>query len=128
MELVLGVHAQSLSRVRLFVTSWTVAHQALLSMGFSRQEYWSELPFSTPRDLPDSGIEFTFPALDSLPLSHLGGPHIPRTWVQIIYLAKSLQLCPTLCDPIDGSPPDSPLPGILQARTLEWVAMSFYNA
>ena len=42
--------------------------------------------------------------------------------------AKSLQLCPTLCDPIDGSPPDSPVPGILQARTLEWVAISFSNA
>ena len=42
--------------------------------------------------------------------------------------AKSLQLCPTLCDPIDGSPPGSPVPGILQARTLEWVALSFSNA
>ena len=41
---------------------------------------------------------------------------------------KSLQLCPTLCDPIDGSPPGSPVPGILQARTLEWVAISFSNA
>ena len=40
--------------------------------------------------------------------------------------AKSLQSCPTLCDPIDGSPPGSPVPGILQARTLEWVAISFY--
>ena len=39
--------------------------------------------------------------------------------------AKSLQSCPTLCDPIDGSPPGSPIPGILQARTLEWVAISF---
>ena len=42
--------------------------------------------------------------------------------------AKSLQSCPTLCDPIDGSPPGSPLPGILQARTLEWVATSFSTA
>ena len=42
--------------------------------------------------------------------------------------AKSLQLCPTLHDPIDGSPPGSPVPGILQARTLEWVATSFSNA
>ena len=42
--------------------------------------------------------------------------------------AKSLQSCPTLCDPIDGSPPDSPVPGILQARTLEWVAISFSKA
>ena len=42
--------------------------------------------------------------------------------------AKSLQSCPTLCDPIDGSPPGSPVPGILQARTLEWVAISFSTA
>ena len=42
--------------------------------------------------------------------------------------AKSLQLCLTLCDPIDGSPPGSPIPGILQARTLEWVTISFSNA
>ena len=42
--------------------------------------------------------------------------------------AKSLQSCPTLCDPIDGSPPGSTFPGILQARTLEWVAISFSNA
>ena len=41
--------------------------------------------------------------------------------------AKSLQSCPTLCDPIDGSPPGSPVPGILQTRTLEWVAISFSN-
>ena len=41
---------------------------------------------------------------------------------------KSLQSCPTLCDPIDGSPPGSSVPGILQARTLEWVAISFSNA
>ena len=42
--------------------------------------------------------------------------------------AKSLQSCPTLCDPVDGSPSGSPVPGILQARTLEWVAISFSNA
>ena len=42
--------------------------------------------------------------------------------------AKSLQSCPTLCDPIDGSPTGSPVPGILQARILEWVAVSFSNA
>ena len=42
--------------------------------------------------------------------------------------AKSLQSCPTLCDPTDGSPPGSPVPGILQARTLEWIAISFSNA
>ena len=47
---------------------------------------------------------------------------------QMLCYAKSLQLCPTLCDPIDGSPPGFPVPGILQARTLEWVAISFSNA
>ena len=55
-----------------------------------------------------------------------------ETGIDILYTAaaaaKSLQLCPTLCDPIDGSPPGSSVPGILQARTLEWVAISSYNA
>ena len=65
---------KSLSRVRLFATSWTVAHQAPLSMGFSRQEYWSGLLCPPPGDLPDPGIKTTSPELqvDSLPLSHLG--------------------------------------------------------
>ena len=48
-------------------------------------------------------------------------------WSEHAAAAKSLQSCPTLCDPIDGSPPGSPVPGILQARTLEWVAISFSN-
>ena len=48
-------------------------------------------------------------------------------WYAAAAAAKSLQSCPTLCDPIDGSPPGSPVPGILQARTLEWVAISFSN-
>ena len=55
----------SLSRVRLFATLWTVAYQAPLSMGFSRQEYWSGLPFPSPGDLPDSGIEPGSPALEA---------------------------------------------------------------
>ena len=52
-----------LSRVRLFATPWTVAHQAPLSMGFSRQEYWSGVPFPSPGDLPGPGIEPGSPAL-----------------------------------------------------------------
>ena len=58
-----------LSHVGLFVTPWTVAHQALLSMGFSRQEYWSGLPVPSPGYLPNPGIEPETPALqaDSLP-------------------------------------------------------------
>ena len=53
---------------------------------------------------------------------------LPRFPLAAAAAAKSLQSCPTLCDPIDGSPPGSPVPGILQARTLEWVATSFSNA
>ena len=49
-------------------------------------------------------------------------------WHLVCATAKSLQSCPTLCDPIDGSPPSSPVPGTLQARILEWVAISFSNA
>ena len=48
--------------------------------------------------------------------------------VSMLCNAKSLQSCPTLCDPVDGSPPGSAIPGILQARTVEWVAISFSNA
>ena len=56
---------------------------------------------------------------------------VKQWWHNFVYAAaaaKSLQSCPTLCDPIDGSLPGSPVPGILQARTLEWVAISFSNA
>ena len=51
-----------------------------------------------------------------------------ESWTLKKAATKSLQSCLTLCDPIDGSPPGSPIPGILQARTLEWVAISFSNA
>ena len=51
-----------------------------------------------------------------------------KYWDAAAAAAKSLQLCPTLCDPIDGSPPGSPVPGIFQVRTLEWVTISFSNA
>ena len=56
---------KSLICVRLFATPWTVAYQASLSMGFSRQEYWSGLPFISPGDLPDPGIEPKSPALQA---------------------------------------------------------------
>ena len=59
------VKVKSLSRVRLFVTPWIVACWAPLSMGFSRQEYWSGLPFPSPGDLPDPGIELGFPTLEA---------------------------------------------------------------
>ena len=109
---------KSLSHVRLFAAPWTVACQAPPSMGFSRQEYWSGLPFPSPGDLPDPGIEPGSPAsqADALPSKPPAAA------------AKSLQSCLTLWDPIDGSPPGFPVPGILQARTLEWVAISISSA
>ena len=72
-----------LSRVRLFATPWTVAYQGPLSMGFSRQEYWSGLPFPSPGDLPNPGIEPGSPTLQAGALSSeppwkpiCGGPQI----------------------------------------------------
>ena len=64
---------KSLSYVQLFVTPWTVAYQAPLSIGFSRQEYWSGLPFPSPGDLPDPGIKPGSPTLqaDALPAEPL---------------------------------------------------------
>ena len=101
-----------------------------------RQEYWSGLPFPFPGDLPDSGIEPGSPTLqaDALPSKPPGKPSLKLSLIKSINYtaaaaaAKSLQSCPTLCNPIDRSPPGSPVPGILQARTLEWVAISFSNA
>ena len=63
------VKVKLLSRVQLFATPWTVAHQAPPSMGFSQQEYWSGVPLPSPRDLPNPGIEPWSPALqtDALP-------------------------------------------------------------
>ena len=67
------------SRDQLFVTTWTVACQVPLSMGFFRQEYWSGLPFPSPDDLPSPGIEARSPALqaDSLPSEPPGKPSEP---------------------------------------------------
>ena len=95
-------------------------------MGFSRQEYWSGLPFPYPEDLPNPGIELRSPTLqaDALPSKPPGKPEL----IHAAAAAKLIQSCPTLCDPIDGSPLGSPIPGILKARTLEWVAISFLNA
>ena len=64
----------------------------------------------------------------TLQTAHLNSKLFPQDQACAAVAAKSLQSCPTLCDPIDGSPPRSPIPGILQARTLEWVAISFSNA
>ena len=80
------VKVNSLGRVRLFATSWTVAYQAPPSMGFSRQEYWSGLPFPSPGNLPDPGIEPRSPALQadalqSEPPGKLKITHMPKQHV-----------------------------------------------
>ena len=69
---------KSLNRVRLLVTPWTVAYQAPPSVGFSRQEYWSGLPFLSPEDLPDPGIEPGSSVLqaDTLPSELPGNPKV----------------------------------------------------
>ena len=110
---------ESLSCVQLFVTPWTGVCQAPLSMGFSKQEYWSGLPFPYPGDLPDPGIDPRSPTFQahSLPSEPLGNFSESESEVT--------QLCPTLCNPVDCSPPGSSVHGILQARILEWVAISF---
>ena len=86
-----------LSGVQLFTPPWTAARQASLSLEFSRQEYWSGLPFSTPGDLPDPGIEAMSPAppawqTDSLPLAPPGKPIIDnRNWFLTVPASASLR-------------------------------------
>ena len=112
--------------VRLFVTQWTVARQAPLSKGFSRQEYWRGLLFLSPGDLPDPGIKSTSLASPALAVGFCTSWATREAQFVTSAAAKSLQSCPTLCNSIYSSPPGSPVPGILQARTLEWVAISYY--
>ena len=98
--------AQPLSPVRLFATPRTVARQVPLSMGFSRQEYWTGLPFSSPGDLLDPGIELVSSdwQVDSLPLSHLGKPlplHSTNSKfcvIRLLSLICSLYSFPTVVD------------------------------
>ena len=88
------VKVKSLSRVRLFATQWSVAYQAPQSMGFSRQEYWSGVPFPSPGDLPDPGIEPGAPALqiDTLPSEPSGKPK--NTGVGSYFLLQRIFLAP----------------------------------
>ena len=76
-RLLCSIWVKSLSRVQLFATLWIVAYQPALSIGFSRQEYWSGLPFPSPGDLPEPGIEPGSPTLqaDALTSKPAGKPH-----------------------------------------------------
>ena len=100
-------------------------------MGFFRQDAGESclsplpLPFPSPEDLPEPRTEPRSPVSPALTGRFLPLNHLDKCSAAA---AKSLQLCSTLCNPIDGSPPGSPVPGILQARTLEWAAISFSNA
>ena len=87
------------SFIQLFATPWTIAHQTPLSMGFSRQKYWSGLPCPPPGDLPDPRVESGSPALqaDSLPSEPPGKPSVQFSSV--------VWSCLTLCDPMDCSTP-----------------------
>ena len=111
---------KSFSCVWHLATPWTVAYQDPLSMGFSRQEYWSGLPFPSPGDLPNPGIK---PA--SLTSLALAGEFFTSsaTWEaqKKVKLLSRVQLC----NPMYCSLPGSSVHGIFQARVLEWVAISF---
>ena len=101
----------SVTSVRLFVIPWTVACQAPLSMRFSRQEYRSGLPFPSPGDLPDPGIEPASPILqvDSLPNETLRGHTYTEKKKKKSHCFSSVaQSCPTLCDPMNHSTPGLP--------------------
>ena len=102
------MHAQLLIHVRLSVTPWAVAHQAPLSMEFSRQEYWSGLPFPTPGDLPHPGIESKSLASPALVCRFFttAPPGKPLNSPQFSSVAQS---CPTLCNPMNRSTPGLPV-------------------
>ena len=108
------------SCVWLFATTWTVARQAPLSMGFSRQEYWSGLSCPPQGIFLTQGLNACLPCLlywqvVSLPLAPPRKPY----YVLVVQLLSHVWLC----DPMDCSPPGSSVHGILQARILEWVVL-----
>ena len=122
MVVVGGLVAQSCPTLAI---PWTVAHHAPLPMGFSRWEYWSDLPFPSPRDLPDPGIKPRSPALqaDSL-LTELQGKLLKLCYVSVQF-SSATQSCPTLCDPMNCSMPGFPvhhqLPEFAQTH-VHWVS------
>ena len=95
-----------------FVTPWTVACQAPLSMRFSRQEYWSGLPWLPPGDLPDPGIEpasLLPPTLAEGSLASVGKPPSSAKEYYSVQFSSVTQSCPTLCDPMNHSTPGLPV-------------------
>ena len=115
-----------ISRVWLFVTLWTLVRQALLSIEFSRKEYWSGLPCPPPGDIPHSGIEpasFICPALAGRFFTTSETWEAQNIHTAAAAAAASLQSCPTLCDSIDGSLPGFPSLGF--SRQEHWSGLPF---
>ena len=145
------VKVKSLSRVQLFATPWTVAHQAPPSMGFSRQEYWSGVPFPFPGDLPNRGIKPRSPALqaDALTSEPLGKPkcfvclfvfNFIFKFYNIVLVLPNIEMDPPqvyMCSPSwtllpPPSPyhplghPSAPVPSIqYRASNLDWRLVSY---
>jgi len=93
LDLFVVVVVQSLSRVQLFATPWTIAHQAPLSMGFSRQEYWSGLPFPSAGDLPGPGIEPASPALaGGFLTTEPPGKPLDQFYARVIYIQQNIPI------------------------------------
>ena len=144
---------KSLSRVRLLATPWTAAYQAPLSMGFSRQEYWSGVPSPSPNSKIDlftyrnpinnKSVQFSRSVMSNSLRPHRRQPtRLPRPWdspgkntgvgchfllqcMKVKSESEIAQSCPTLSNSMDCSPPGSSIHGIFQARVLEWGAIAF---
>ena len=130
---------KSLSRVQLLATPWIAAYQAPLPMGFSRQEYWSGVPLSSPFHVlllshfsrvrlcvtPEAAAHQVPCPWDS-PGKNTGvGCHFLLQCMKVKSESEVAQLCPTLSYPMDCSPPGSSIHGIFQARVLRWGAITF---
>ena len=108
------------SCIQLFLTLWTVAHQAPLFMGFSRQEYWSGLPCPPAWDLPNPGIELRSPQLQAVSLLSQTPGKRYRCVSCLYQLSSVTQSCPTLCDPMDCSTPGLPTHHQLPCPLSHW--------
>ena len=107
----------------VFVTPWIIFCKTSLSMEFSFNEVDETGAYNTEQSKSERERQILY--INAYISNFKDGTLILHAAAAA---AKSLQSCPTLCNPIDGSPPGFPIPGILQARTLEWVAISFSNA
>ena len=117
-HIIVPCEVKSLSRVWLFATPWTVAHQAPASMGFSRQEYWSGLPFPSPGDHSPLNVLLKL-------VFYWGSLQLYPSGILACNFLFLWCLCPAFCNPMDCSLPSLSVHGILQTRILEWVTISF---